>query len=156
MSVPRINVGVRPFPGCDKFIGETPKSARCSLHADDFAIWVVGLPAEEVARTLHKAIDLILQHLTSCGFTLSPTKTVAIIFTRRHRPPRINLLLHDKPIAFVTSTKFAEMVLNQPSHAPSSALEKLSLRWGADRKTHFKLHQSLVLFRLDYGNCNHQ
>lgn len=85
------------------------------LYVDDlpFELWPYQSKKLDAFYRGPLTTDLIFHHLTSYRFTVSPTPTVATIFTKHRQPPRINLLLDDKSIASATNNKFIGMVLNQ-------------------------------------------
>ena len=150
----------------NELVRQLPSKVQCSLYVDDFAIWLVYCKVHEGQQILQEAIDRITVWIDAHGFTISATKTVAITFTKKRQVPNLNLVLNNRPVRFVTNTKFLGMYIDQrmnwklhinylrdKCNRVVFLLRKLShTKWGSDRTTLLYLHKTLVLSVLDYGS----
>ena len=150
----------------NELVRQLPSKVQCSLYVDDFAIWVVYCKVHEGQQILQEAINHITVWIDAHGFTISATKTVAITFTKKRQVPNLNLVLNNRPVRFVTNTKFLGMYIDQrmswkwhinylrdKCNKVVFLLRKLShTKWGSDRTTLLYLHKTLVLSVLDYGS----
>ena len=145
---------------------QLPVGVQCSLYVDDFAIWIIYSDVYAGQFILQKSLNMIVSWTTAHGFTISFNKTVAITFTSKRRIPKLKLTLYDKPVNFVTHTKFLGLhfdqrmtwkfhidYLRQSCNKVLHLLKKLShTKWGSDRSTLLYLHKTLILSKIDYGS----
>ncbi|KAK8775072.1 hypothetical protein V5799_010395 [Amblyomma americanum] len=67
---------------------------RCSVYADDVALWVRGTPRRirSMCTSLQTALDAAQAYLSSIGLTVSPAKTEALLYHPRGRRAHITTL----------------------------------------------------------------
>ncbi|KAK8780374.1 hypothetical protein V5799_018286 [Amblyomma americanum] len=67
---------------------------RCSVYADDVALWVRGTPRRirSMRTSLQRALDAAQAYLSSIGLTVSPAKTEALLYHPRGRRVHITTL----------------------------------------------------------------
>lgn len=143
-----------------------PHSVDGSLFVDDFAIYITTKNTKIAKGLLSKCLRNLEKWSLKTGFTFSISKTTAIIFTRKHKIPKMSLRLHNNPIAFQTSAKFLglqfdrkllwkEHITNLKNECSKRMriLKYLShTSWGADKETMLTLYRSFIRSKLDYGS----
>ena len=91
-----------------------------SLFVDDFTIYCAGYDAISTCRYVQKSLDAVSKWADEHGFTFSPTKTVAVRFTRRRKAEIVpTLKLKDNILPFESKVKCLGMILDE------------KLTWGA-------------------------
>jgi ribonuclease HI len=143
-----------------------PPLVSHSLYADDGALWITGQNLTECLTTMQSALDSVVKWSHKWGLQISPLKTKAIIFTRRHTPQNLSLLLADAQLDFVASTTFLGMIFDRrltwgphisSLHARCSGdLRLMSVlaarKWGADFESLKRIYISLIRPKLDYSS----
>ena len=139
---------------------------KSSLFVDDFAIYVTSYDAVTACHHLQKSINAICKWTDTHGFRFSPSKTVAVRFTRCTRKETIpNLKLKDSLIPYEKEVKFLGLTFDSKltwnSHIEFLKLKvKKSLNilkvissfnWGADKKSLLRLYDSLCRSKIEYG-----
>ena len=139
---------------------------KASLFVDDFAIYITSYDAEAGCHHLQKSINAISRWADDHGFRFSPSKTVAVRFTRCTRKETVpHLKLKDSLIPYEKQVKFLGMTfdskLTWSSHIDSLKIKvKKSLNilkvvsgfsWGADKKSLLRLYDSLCRSKIEYG-----
>ena len=137
-----------------------------SLFVDDFVIYVTTYDALSACRYLQKTIDAIYKWASENGFKFSPTKTVAVRFTKSRREEVVpNLILNGEILPYKDEVKFLGLTFDRKltwcSHIENlkrkvrKSLDILKvvsgLDWGADKKSLLRLYDALCLSKLDYG-----
>lgn len=139
----------------------------CSLYVDDFVIIFSASRLPAVERNLQLCINSILEWTVKNGFTVSPTKTVAMHFCKKkgcdYDP---ELFLGSSRIEFVKEYKFLGIIwdtklsfrqhidyLRKKCFKALNIIKVLAHKdWGSDTKTLLMLYQSLVRSKVDYGS----
>lgn len=143
-----------------------PDQVRTSLYADDGALWIVHDDLIPALNLMQAALDTVGSWSHTWGLTMSPAKTSALIFTRRHydSPPSLHLL--DASIAYVPRVRFlgvwydARLTwrphidrLRARCQRDLQLLRVVSYsRHSSDAPTLLKLYRALILPKLDYGS----
>ena len=60
-------------------------NVEMSLYADDTALWIVGQDIDKCGQIIQEAIESLEQWSHIWGLLISPSKTVAMIFTRKRK-----------------------------------------------------------------------
>ena len=143
-----------------------PKDVLSTLYADDLSISFAASKMAVAERRLQLAIDKIHEWASYRGFRFSVAKTVVVHFCKnRGLHPDPDLYLNGNRIPCKEEARFLGLVFDRKltwiPHLRSlkvSCLQALNLlkvlahtTWGADRKTLLKLHETLVLSKLEYG-----
>ncbi|XP_064470349.1 uncharacterized protein LOC135385103 [Ornithodoros turicata] len=132
-----------------------------TVYADDMCLWTSSLRRDVIQRRLQGALDTVVAYLCDRGLSVSPTKTVAMAFTRRSFL-RFPLHVAGSPVHFALSYRYLGIIidrgLKQLKYLSSkvnnivSVLRRVSgMSWGptcADLKS---VHCSLVLGTLRYS-----
>ena len=143
-----------------------PNGIRTSLYVDDYSISFAGSNVRNVQRKLQDAIDTVAEWTERNGFRFSTTKTCAVTFTRQHTIHQPRLTLYDQPIQYRNKCKFLGIIfdtrltfLSHIEELKTNCVQRLNIlrvishnTWGADRKTLLRLHEALILSKLDYGS----
>ena len=143
-------------------------NTECSLYVDDFVIFIRSKSVITIQRLLQNNIDKIVKWTIKNGFTVSPNKTVAMLFCNRHKCGCWNpsLKLKGQDIEFVKEHKFLGLIwdtkltfLPHIKYLKGKCLKALNIisviahyKWGSDSKALLKLYRSLVRSKLDYGS----
>ena len=135
-----------------------------SKFADDLALWISDLDANECINKGQRILNYIEDWTKAWGLTLSATKTKAIFFTRR-KIPQIPLKINDTNIEILNKYKFLGLTLDR-NLTYKAHIQDLRLRcqkdinllkivgsqkWGADFITLRKLYTSLIQSKIVYG-----
>ena len=139
---------------------------QASLFVDDLGIYCTAYDAQSACSYLQKAINSICEWAKSNGFKFSPSKTVAVRFTRSRRQEVVpHLKLDGSILPYADSVKFLGMILDSKltwsKHIDDlKAKVKTSLSllkvisgfsWGADKRTLLRLYDALCRSKIDYG-----
>ena len=140
---------------------------RCTLYADDFSLSYASFRFDVAERHIQLALGRVTHWADSHGFKFSPTKTVAMLFSRsRGEFKDPDLFLYDRKLLVVEMTRFLGLILDKRltwlphlqdlkavCQRRMSLLRFLShVSWGADRTILFCLYHSFILSKLDYGS----
>ncbi|XP_031338135.1 uncharacterized protein LOC116167038 [Photinus pyralis] len=143
-----------------------PNAVRTCLYVDDVAIFCSGTNMGEIKRKMQTAIDQIVRNGIDIGYSFSEEKTQCIHFCRLRRP-------HYDPIFYVKGNpircsgyvKFLSVMFDTRlswsvliENLKNKCINDLTIlkvlantNWGAEPKSLFKIYQTLVLSRIDYG-----
>ncbi|XP_064465960.1 uncharacterized protein LOC135377444 [Ornithodoros turicata] len=82
-----------------------------TIYADDLCIWASSTRRDVIQRRLQGALDTIVSYLSGRGLTISPSKTVAMVFTRRsfRKFPRVD----GQQLAFVRHHKYLGITIDR-------------------------------------------
>jgi len=70
-------------------------TSHAPLYADDFCFWECGSDTTLLNRLCQRSLTKLCKWCEDCGFTLSSTKSAAVLFTRKHNPEPTSLRLQD-------------------------------------------------------------
>ena len=144
----------------NKICRTLPFGVRYFLYVDDLCICLDGMRS-----ILQSSVNLISTWTDRKGFKFSVTKTSAVTFSRHHHIEQPHLTLYNQPIQYKGHIKFLGLTFNPRltflphiQDIKTACTQKLNLlkvlshtSWGSDRKTLLRLHNTLVLSKLDYG-----
>jgi len=150
----------------DDLFKEVSLKISTSKFADDGAMWIRNRSVARIRTELQLSLDAIANWCQMWGFTLSPDKTVGVVFKRKGMEkitPRLSL--QDKTLVFKTEAKFLGVTFDQ--HLTwSKHVDDIVIRckkdinvlrsltgtdWGASRETLLTLYRALIRSKLDYG-----
>lgn len=83
-----------------------------SVYADDICIWTTSLTRLQVQTKLQRAVSITSEYLNSRGLQLSPTKSVAMAFTRKSMAC-YPVMIDGKIIPSVTHYKFLGVTIDR-------------------------------------------
>lgn len=138
---------------------------KLSLFADDIAIWKSSSNTNFAIKCVQSSLNSISNWGSTWGFKFSPSKTNAIIFTKKQNVNPTQLKIYAQPIEYVENVKFLGLTFNhtvtwQPhvDNVVSRCQNILNLMrsasgnaWGADKHTLLLIYRSLILSRISYG-----
>lgn len=141
-----------------------PHNTRLTLYADDICLWTSAARRDTIQHRLQEGLDIIVAYLADRGLSVSPSKTVAMVFSRRSFT-RFPLVIEGSPLPFVTYCKYLGVVLDRDlswsrhiktlttkTNSYVAVLRCLAgLRWGPSFSDLHRVHQSLVLGSLRYS-----
>jgi len=70
-------------------------TSHAALYADDFCFWECGSDITLLNQLCQRSLTKVWNWCEECGFKLSSSKSTAVLFTRKHNPAPISLLLQD-------------------------------------------------------------
>ncbi|XP_064482796.1 uncharacterized protein LOC135395628 [Ornithodoros turicata] len=137
---------------------------KITIYADDLCIWASSTRRDVIQRRLQGALDTIVSYLSDRGLSISPSKTVAMAFTRRSFR-KFPLRVDGQQLAFVRHHKYLgitidrELTWSKQVKALSTAattivnvLRRISgSSWGPSYPDLRQVHASLVLGLLRYS-----
>ena len=150
----------------NKIVEAVIPPVSCSLFVDDFALYCTSYDALTACKYLQKSIDAVCRWANENGFRFSPSKTIAVRFTRCRRQEVVpTLTLNGNILPYEKEVKFLGMIfdskLTWSTHIDTLKVKvKKSLNilkvvsgfnWGADKKSLLRLYDSLCRSKLDYG-----
>ncbi|XP_064470944.1 uncharacterized protein LOC135385517 [Ornithodoros turicata] len=141
-----------------------PHHTRLTLYADDICLWTSAARRDTIQHQLQGGLDIIVAYLTDRGLSVSPSKTVTMVLTRRSFT-RFLLVIERSPLPFVPYCKYLGVVVERDlswSRYIKSSSTKINsyvavlrclagLRWGPSFADLRCVHQSLVLGSLWYS-----
>ena len=144
-----------------------PEGVRGQLYVDDLSISFAASKMPVAERRLQLAIERICEWADCRGFRFSKSKTVVVHFCKIrgvHADP--DLYLYGSRIPCKEEARFLGLIFDRRlswlphlKSVKADCLKALNLlkalshiSWGADRKTLLRLHESLVLSKLEYGS----
>ena len=137
------------------------------MYADDLVIFVASKNIKEIQQKLQCTLNKLTKWCETTGFKFSKEKTNAMIFTRKRKLfQNPSLFLSGTKINFVDKYKFLGVTFDKKlkwthhiKEVKAKATRNLNIikilshsRFGSDRKTLLKIHKTMVLPILDYGN----
>ncbi|GBN90270.1 putative RNA-directed DNA polymerase from transposon BS [Araneus ventricosus] len=143
-----------------------PSSVSGTLYVNDLQISCQGSNMNLIERQLQRAVNKLLAWCDQNGHTISPGKSRCVHFCRKwslHPDPAIQIRDTNIPVVeevrflgvtFDRKLTFLPHVLNLRKRCEKSLniLKVLSTTtWGADRPSLFRIYQSVILSRIDYG-----
>uniref|UniRef100_A0A2P2HYD1 RNA-directed DNA polymerase from mobile element jockey-like n=1 Tax=Hirondellea gigas TaxID=1518452 RepID=A0A2P2HYD1_9CRUS len=143
----------------------SPDGLNYSLYADDGAMWTTSAELPEAIETIQSALQKIEEWSHQWGFQISPSKTKAIIFSRKRNNNALPLQLLNKDIQYVKYTKFLGLTFDHKlnwSHHINELKNKCqkdlrlliiisACKWGSDYETLKRLYTSLTRPKLEYA-----
>lgn len=135
-------------------------------YADDILIYARDRSIELACETVNSSLESLNSWLSLNGLTLSPTKSCAVVFSRKRVLPPINLNINDLAIPVRSSYKFLGITLDtkldgaehfnylvKKSERALNTLRCLSgVWWGAHPTSLRLLYNATVRSILDYGS----
>ncbi|XP_043213195.1 uncharacterized protein LOC122377325 [Amphibalanus amphitrite] len=144
-----------------------PSSLKHSIFADDVAIWVTRRNIDSAFASVQNAMEDINSWCDKWGLVLSPSKTVALIFSHKSRFKfDTELKVKNQTIKYVKTFKYLGITLDSRlsfKHHFQDVKMRCTRRlnilkciagkdWGADRSTLLNLYTSLIRPILDYNS----
>ena len=143
-----------------------PHGIRPSIYVDDYCVSFAGNNVDFVQKKMQEAIDCVSQWTERNGFKFSTSKTCAVAFSRRRVIQQPRLMLYGQPVQYKREAKFLGVIFDSRQtflphikELKTACTQRLGLlktlshtTWGADRKSLLRIHEALVLSKLDYGS----
>ena len=140
-------------------------NCEISQFADDGAIWKSGASIKFFQKKIQQDLDNLREWCLKWGFLISPTKTVAVIFTRKKNIGNLILKLGSHTLEIVKEVKFLGMIFDyqltwkkhiQYIHTRcTKVLNCMRLltgtRWGASSRTLRNIYLTMIRSKIDYG-----
>ena len=115
-----------------------PNECSYALYADDCAIWIQGRRLPQLVTTMQRALDTIQTWADNWGFTLTPSKCSAVIFSRYMNKRELHnitpLKINNEVLSYNDDVKFLGVFfdsrLNMNKHVhhiKAKALKRLPL-----------------------------
>ena len=136
-------------------------------YADDIAITVTTNTLQDAITLIKSAIRNIEQWATKCNLKLNPTKTKAMIFTKKRLPEDLPVLsVIGNVVEWVKSFKYLGLTLDAPTLTWKKHVEEICRQgtqrlnilkalagttWGAERELLLKIYTSYIRPKLTYG-----
>ena len=151
----------------DLFEHVTNKNINTSKFADDGAIWVTHRDVSKIRKLLQETLNGVEKWCDKWGFTISPEKTIGVLFRRKNfvscDTPR--LTVKGIKVKFEKSAKFLGIIFDQyltwSKHIDNlvnrcqkdlNVMRAISgSSWGANRDTLLTLYRSLIRSKIEYG-----
>ena len=140
---------------------------KYSIYADDVTIWYTHQYVNQARLEIQMALDQIQIWCQKWGLMISAAKTFALVFyhTIPNKQPRDPLTINGTAIKYVKEYKYLgvtlDRALNFSKHFDDihqRCTRRLNImkciagkKWGADRRTLFRLYTSLIRPILDYN-----
>jgi len=70
-------------------------TSPAALYSDDFCFWECGSDITLLNQLCQCSLFKVCNWCEECGFKISSTKSAAVLFTRKHNPAPISLILRD-------------------------------------------------------------
>src|SRR6266568_3477748 len=151
------------------FINDFPNlnvNTSTSLFADDSSIWRSGNSPLEIGSIIQKDLDIIEKWCYEWGVNINPSKTTALLFTRRRKVTYPDLVINKEIIPFVSSFNFLGFIFDQHLtwrehilNIESRCLKRINLlrcitglSWGASKSILLSVYKGLIRSILDYGS----
>ena len=94
-------------------------------YADDCSALAGGRRLDHALKKLQKMLDDLTEWGKTCGLKFNPDKSVAVIFTRRHKIPPFKLKIDGKNIEYRTEVRYLGVLLDSKLHWKPHIEEKL-------------------------------
>lgn len=147
---------------------ENVSGVDTSLFADDTMLQEHGTCLQRSVSRMQRALDDLQGWCDRWGFTISTSKTVAVLFTRNPMMEirnKVNLSINGQQLKVEKSAKFLGVVfdsrLNWRQHIDyviAKCQKRLNLMrsvsgttWGADRRPLLTIYRALIRSVIDYG-----
>ena len=108
-----------------------PNECSYALYADDCAIWIQGRRLPQLVTTMQRALDTIQTWADNWGFTLTPSKCSAVIFSRYMNTRELHnitpLKIKDEVLSYNDDVKFLGVFFDSrlnPRPAGGGAFER--------------------------------
>ena len=95
-------------------------------YADDCSALCGGRRLDHALKKLQKMLDDLTEWGKSCGLKFNPEKSVAVIFTRRHKCPPFRLRIDGGEIEYKTEVKYLGITLDSKLHWKEHIEDKLT------------------------------
>ena len=137
-----------------------------ALYADDFCFWECGSNITLLNQLCQRSLFKVCNWCEECGFKISRTKSAAVLFTRKHDPVPISLILRGGTrLQMKTEYKYLGLTFQQNgsySKHVQNVTAKCRARlnvirmlkgttWGAGKRSLLTVYRSLVRSVIEYG-----
>lgn len=152
-------------------IEQIESPVKVTMFADDLVIFIRSKNMDDCESLLQNSIDKLCIWTENHGFEFNVGKTKGVVFGRTNRPiPSPNIHLKGQPISFNNNHKYLGVILDQKlsfklhlASLKTQCLKTLNvikllsnIHWGSDRKLLLRVHNALILSRLDYASVIYQ
>jgi ribonuclease HI len=135
-------------------------------YADDWVIYAAANSYQEACDRVKDRLNNVEAWTLKNGFTISPSKTKAMIITHRKLPTQSwEITIRNQPVEIVQAHRILGLIFdsklswkNHLKQVKQKAEKKLSIikclagtTWGADQDVLLTVHRSVVLGTLRYG-----
>jgi len=182
VSLGKATVGGRPAGGCpqggvlspllwslvvDELLAKLREAGFLVFgYADDVAIIIRGSFLSILRERINKALSILQDWCIAMGLTVNPSKTTAMIFTRKYKPEPIEpLKLWGKEITYASSVKYLGVTLDTKLSWKLHLEEKrkkfyasmwtcrraMGKTWGTKPRVALWLYKMVLLPRLTYA-----
>ena len=148
-----------------------PEHSNSISYADDHVIYSTSDNLPELFSNLNESVNLVHRHFNSLNLNLAPTKSNAIIFSKKSTSDdikKLNLKLscNNENISIVEKTKYLGIILdsklnwsahikyiNQNARKALNVMKALSgFTWGAHPSVLLAVYKGLIRSNLDWGS----
>jgi ribonuclease HI len=151
----------------NEFLSNNDHNVGKLMYADDLTLYMKGKNLKNLGDEMQNVINTMSKIAKSLGFKFSPEKTVAMIFSRKHKAGKEpKLKFEGKNLSFVQEHRILGIIfdrkLNWGSHIKdikSRASKRMNIlrmlcnpKYGVKRHHLLILHQSIILSVFDYGS----
>ena len=91
---------------------EVHRDIQYSIYADDVAMWCKHRSQTVSHNILQEGLQGVLKWTQKWGFSLSPLKTVAMIFSRKRINPALSISIDGSLITYKTAHRFLGMIFD--------------------------------------------
>ena len=152
-------------------INDLPTPTCANMHdsiiADESAAWKAGKNIALLCSDMQQHLDKVVEWSSTWGFTLSKTKSTAVLFTHDTRlEAGVELTIHGAAVPVSKQAKFLGVTYDQRlSWKPhiSGVVDRTKSAynlmrcvsgqsWGASNKALLAIYRALMRSRLDYGS----
>ena len=148
---------------------DLPPAFSCAMYADDCTLWVQGRNVRQIIHDMQQALDSLMDWTNRWGFTFTPSKCQAVIFSRYMKKRELDgvpqLTLNNEPVQYAESVRFLgvclDSKLNMNEHVKyvkTRALQRVPFLkclagkgCGADRTILIRVYKSLIRPILEYA-----
>jgi len=146
---------------------DLPKSisSPSALYADDCCFWESGSNIEQLYHLCQTSLDKIAAWFMKWGFRASPSKSAAVLFTKKRKPVACKLTLCSSDIPLKKEYKYLGVIFQwngaYTSHVDNvhgKCLKRLNLlgmlkgtSWGASKPPLLSLYRTFLRPVLEYG-----
>jgi len=138
----------------------------CALYADDFCFWEHGSDITLLNQLCHRCLTKVCKWCDENGFKISGAKSAAFLFTKKHKPQTITMLLQgNAELPLKTEYKCLGLIFQRNDtcalHTQNVAAKCQALlnaicmlkgtSWGAGQRPQLTLYRSLVRSVIEYG-----
>jgi len=84
--------------------------SHSDLYADDFCFWESGGDIKLLEELCQDSLSKVATWCINSGFRFSPSKSAAVLFTTKRKPPSVQLALTTVPIPLKRNTSIWELL----------------------------------------------